>query len=298
MSLQQLKNDVAVITSASSDVGRAIARAFAEQGARIALLAKDVDGLEAAAKELRERGFQSMVLPLDVTDSEAIDEATDRILAEWGPIDLWVNNAMVKVFAPVAGRSPGEYRRVIRVNYLDHVHGTLAALRHMRPRNQGVILQISSALAYRSVPSQSAFTASKAAIRGFTDSLQSALVREGSGIAVTMLHLPAVSTRQSEVFRSRRNVAEPGPPSYQPEMIAQAAVYAALHSRRLPGHAPAEPRARSLTAPSPSARTLRKRTPPLVFAVLGLSAAALAFGPVRRWVREHARLLGRSQYAR
>ena len=309
MSLQQMRNDVAVITDASSVVGRAIARAFAEQGARIALLATNVDGLQAAAKELRELGAQAMVLPLDVADSQSLDEAADRILAEWGQIDLWVNNAMVSVFAPGTQGSSGKYRRALQVDYLDHLQGTLAALRHMRPQNRGVILQVSSSLSYRSIPRQRAFCASKAAIRSFTDSLRSELDREGSGIAVTMLHLPAVSSPQPEVVRSRpKHVPEAVPPFYPPAVVAQAAVYAALHSKQelwlgspqqrstVPAQGIAVPRARSLVAPNRAVlRTRHRRTHPVMFAVLGLSAAALAFGPVRRWAREHARLLVRSR---
>lgn len=297
MSLQQLKHDVTVITGASNDVGRAIARAFAEQGARVALLASDADGLEAAHRELCERGFESMVCLLDAADSNALDEAADRILAEWGQIDLWVNNAMISVFAPATKRSAGESPPAVQVNYLDHVQGTLAALRHMRQQNRGVILQLGSALGYQSVPLESAYSASKAAIRSFTDSLREQLIREGSGIAVTMLHLPAVNTPQSEIVRSRLTPhPEAVSPVYQPEVIAQAAVYAALHSKSLTSRVNAEPRVRvrSMIAPKPSARSTRRRTPPVVFAVLGLSAAALAFGPVRRWAREHARFLRKS----
>lgn len=233
MSLSTLNGKVAVVTGASSGVGRAIARAFGEQGARVGLIARNIDGLEAAADEIRARGSEALVLPLDVTDARAVDEAAALVASTWGHLDVWVNDAMVSVFSPVTDIQPEEFRRVMDVNYLGYVHGTLAALRHMRPRNAGVIIQIGSALAYRSIPLQSAYCASKAAIRGFTDSLRSELVRERSRIALTMLQLPAVNTPQFEVVRNRlAKHPQPVPPIYQPEVIARAAVYAALHTKR------------------------------------------------------------------
>ncbi|MGQ0563196.1 MAG: SDR family oxidoreductase [Gemmatimonadota bacterium] len=229
----KLKGHIAVVTGASSGVGRAIVRAFADQGATVGLIARGVEGLEAAAREVHERGSEALVLPLDVADSKAVDAAADRVLATWGRIDLWVNDAMVSVFSPVAELTPEEFRRVMEVNYLGYVHGTLAALRHMRSRNAGTIIQIGSALTYRSIPLQSAYCASKAAIRGFTDSLRSELIREQSRVNITMLHLPAVNTPQFDVVRSRLpGHPYPVPPIYQPEMIADAAVYAALHPKR------------------------------------------------------------------
>jgi short-subunit dehydrogenase len=200
---------------------------------KIGLIARSIDGLEAAAKEIRQTGGEAPVLPLDVTDSAAVEAAADRVVADWGHIDVWVNDAMVSVFSPVVAMKPEEFRRVIEVNYLGYVHGTLAALRHMRPRSSGTIMQIGSALAYRSIPLQSAYCASKAAIRGFTDSLRSELIRERSRIALTMLHLPAVNTPQFEVVRNRlANHPQPVPPIYQPEVIARAAVHAVLHPKR------------------------------------------------------------------
>jgi len=223
----------AVVTGASSGVGRAIAREFADQGARVALLARGIDGLEAAGTELVERGVAGLVLPLDVADPEAVNRAADTVVEAWGGIDIWVNNAMISVFAPVEEITPEEYRRVMEVNYLGYVYGTLAALRHMRPRNTGVILQIGSALAYRSIPLQSAYCASKAAIRGFTDSLRSELYRERSRVAISMLQLPAVNTPQAEVVRSRlEGHPQPVPPIYEPEVIARAAVRACLRPKR------------------------------------------------------------------
>jgi NADP-dependent 3-hydroxy acid dehydrogenase YdfG len=229
----KLAGKVAVVTGASSGVGRAIVRAFADEGAKVALLARGLDGLEVAAREVRDRGSEALVLPLDVADARAVDDAADRVVLAWGHIDVWVNDAMVSVFSPVREMIASEYRRVTEVNYLGYVHGTLAALRHMRSRDRGVVIQIGSALAYRSIPLQSAYCASKAAIRGFTDSLRSELIRERSGIAVTMLQLPAVNTPQFEVVRNRLpKHPQPVPPIYQPEVIAAAVVDAALRPKR------------------------------------------------------------------
>jgi len=229
----RLAGRVAVITGASSGVGRAIARAFAKEGAKVGLLARNVDGLEAAAREIRELGSEALVLPLDVADAKAVEDAADQVVARWGQFDIWVNDAMVSVFAPVADVTPAEYRRVMEVNYLGYVHGTLAALKHMSRKDSGVLIQIGSALAYRSIPLQSAYCASKAAIRGFTDSLRSELIRQQSRIAVCMLHLPAVNTPQFEVVRNRLDGhPQPVPPIYQPEVIARAAVAAVLRPQR------------------------------------------------------------------
>jgi NAD(P)-dependent dehydrogenase (short-subunit alcohol dehydrogenase family) len=233
MSARTLEGQVVVVTGASSGVGRAIARAFGSQRAKVALIARNVDGLDAAAREVRERGGDALVLPLDVANSSAVERAADDIASEWGHVDIWINDAMVSVFAPVSEIRPEEFHRVMDVNYLGYVHGTLAALRHMRPRNAGVIVQIGSALAYRSIPLQSAYCASKAAIRGFTDSLRSELLRERSRIAITMLQLPAVNTPQFEVVRNRLpKHPQPVPPIYQPEVIARAVVQAVLRPKR------------------------------------------------------------------
>ncbi len=233
MRKRRLAGKRAVVTGASSGVGRAIVRAFSQEGAKVALLARNIDGLEAAAQEVRERGSEALVLPLDVADAAAVDDAADRVVKEWAGIDIWVNDAMVSVFSPIREMTAQEFRRVTEVCYLGYVHGTLAALRHMRPRNSGVIIQIGSALAYRSIPLQSAYCASKAAIRGFTDSLRSELIHDRSNVAVTMLQLPAVNTPQFDVVRNRLpEHPQPVPPIYQPELVAQAAVHAALHPKR------------------------------------------------------------------
>jgi NAD(P)-dependent dehydrogenase (short-subunit alcohol dehydrogenase family) len=228
-----LEGRVAVVTGASSGLGRAIAERFGREGARVALIARGVDGLEAAASAIRAGGGEALVFALDVADAGAVELAAGRVVAAWGGIDVWVNDAMLSVLAPVTETRPDEFRRVMEVNYLGYVHGTLAALAHMRPRDSGVIVQIGSALAYRSIPLQSAYCASKAAIRAFTDSLRSELWRERSGIALTHLHLPAMNTPQFEVVRSRRpGHPYPVPPIYEPEVIAEAVVWAALHPKR------------------------------------------------------------------
>jgi NAD(P)-dependent dehydrogenase (short-subunit alcohol dehydrogenase family) len=181
-----MKDKVVVVTGASSGIGRAIAREFGAEKARMALLARNREALEAAAAEVAEAGGEALVLPVDVTNANAVDAAADQIAEHFGPIDVWVNNAMVTVLSPVSEMTADEFRRVSEVNYLGAVHGTLAALRHMRPRDEGTIVQVGSALAYRSIPLQSAYCASNAAMRGFTDSLRSELHHDKSKIKLTM----------------------------------------------------------------------------------------------------------------
>lgn len=224
---------VVVITGASAGVGRAIVRRFAGQGVRLGLIARDPDRLEQAAKEVREAGGAALVLPLDVADAAAVEEAAERVEQAFGPIDIWINAAMVTVLAPVSETTPEEYRRVTEVTYLGFVHGTLAALKRMRPRNRGTIVQIGSALAYRSIPLQSAYCAAKHAIVGFTDSLRSELIHENAAINLTVVHLPAVNTPQFLWARNKLpRRAQPLPPIYQPERIADGVHYAAHHPRR------------------------------------------------------------------
>jgi NAD(P)-dependent dehydrogenase (short-subunit alcohol dehydrogenase family) len=178
-------------------------------------------------------GGEALLLPLDVTDAEAVERAAAAIEARWGRIDVWVNNAMATVFAPVAETTAEEYRRVMEVTYLGYVHGTLAALRRMRPHDEGTIIQIGSALAYRSIPLQSAYCAAKAAVRGFTDSLRSELIHDGSGVRLCMLQLPAVNTPQA--VRQRNKLpwqAQPMPPMFTPESIADSVIWAIEHGPR------------------------------------------------------------------
>ncbi len=226
-------NRVVVITGASAGVGRATARAFADAGDDVALLARGEAGLEAAADEVRSAGRRALAIPVDVADAAAVDAAADRIERELGPIDVWVNDAMVSVFSPVAEMEAGDYQRVTDVTYLGCVHGTLAALRRMRDRDRGVIVQVGSALAYRSIPLQSAYCAAKHAIVGFTDSLRCELVHDQSNVRVSVVHLPAVNTPQFGWVRNRLpHGGQPVPPIFQPEVAARAIVFAADHPRR------------------------------------------------------------------
>src|SRR6187402_1102459 len=191
------RSKVVVVTGASAGVGRAIVREFAKHGDSLGLLARSRDGLAGARLDVERLGGRALEIPTDVSDDRAVDEAAERIEQELGPIDIWINNAMVSVLSPALQMNADEYRRVTDVTYLGYVYGTLAALRRMVPRNRGVVIQIGSALAYRSIPLQSAYCAAKAAIRGFTDSLRTELIHDGSKVKLTMLQLPAVNTPQS-----------------------------------------------------------------------------------------------------
>jgi short-subunit dehydrogenase len=223
---------VVVVTGASAGVGRAVARAFGRRKARVGLLARDEGRLAQAAAEIEELGGEALALPIDVADADAVQAAADQVASRFGPVDVWVNNAMVSVFSPVREMRPEEYRRVTEVTYLGTVHGTLAALRQMLPLDRGVIIQIGSALAYRAIPLQSAYCAAKHAIQGFTESLRSELMHDRSRVRVTMLQLPAVNTPQFDWVKSRLpRRAKPVPPIYQPEVIARAVIWAADHDR-------------------------------------------------------------------
>lgn len=227
------ETQVVVVTGASSGVGRAVARAFGARRARVALVARTSEALEACAREIEESGGEPLVCATDVSDAAAVGRAADQAAARWGRIDVWVNSAMATVFAPVDNTTPAEYRRVTEVTYLGYVHGTLAALRHMRPRDAGTIVQIGSALAFRSIPLQSAYCASKAAIRAFTDSLRTELIHERSAIRLTQVHLPAVNTPQSERQRNKMpKRQQPVPPLFSPEAIAEAILWAADYAPR------------------------------------------------------------------
>ncbi|MFL5518614.1 MAG: SDR family oxidoreductase [Gemmatimonadales bacterium] len=224
---------VVVVTGASAGLGRAIARMFGARGAVVGLIARGPDGLAAAEREIRDGGGRALALPADVADAAAVDAAADRIEREIGPIDVWINNAMASVFSPVREMRPEEYRRVTEVTYLGCVHGTLAALRHMLPRDRGTIVQVSSALAFRAIPLQSAYCAAKHAIKGFTESLRTELLHDGSGVRVTMVHMPALNTPQFDWVRSRlAHKAQPVPPVFQPEVGAEAVLFAVRHPGR------------------------------------------------------------------
>jgi len=228
-----LNEQVVVVTGASSGVGRACARAFGARGAKVALLARNEGALEAAAGEVRGAGGEALVCPLDVADAEAVERAAAAVEARWGRIDTWVNVAMATVFAPVMRMTADEFRRVTEVTYLGYVHGTMAALRRMLPRDEGTVIQIGSALAYRSIPLQGAYCAAKAAIRAFTDALRTELLHDGSAVRLSMLQLPAVNTPQSTRQRNKlEKQALPMPPLFTPEAIADTVVWAAEHRPR------------------------------------------------------------------
>ena len=229
----QSRPEVVVITGASAGVGRAVVREFARDRAHIGLIARGRDGLEGAKREVEECGGRALVLPLDVADAAAVDRAAESVEREFGPIDVWVNDAMVSVFSPVREMTAADFRRVTEVTYLGVIHGTLAALRHMLPRDRGTIVQVGSALAYRGIPLQSAYCGAKHAIQGFTESLRSELIHDKSNVKVTMVQLPAVNTPQFDWSKSRMpRKAQPVPPIYQPEVPARAIHYAAHHYRR------------------------------------------------------------------
>jgi NAD(P)-dependent dehydrogenase (short-subunit alcohol dehydrogenase family) len=211
------------VTGGSAGVGRATVRELARRGASIGILARGVEGLDAARDEVEALGARALAIKTDVANPTDVESAAEWIEAELGPIDAWVNNAMVSVFSPIRSTTADEFRRVTEVTYLGVVHGTLAALRRMLPRDSGVIVQVGSALAYRSIPLQAAYCAAKHAVAGFTDSLRSELLHDRSGVRVTMVQLPALNTPQFDWVRSRLpQRAQPVPPIYQPEVAARA----------------------------------------------------------------------------
>ena len=224
---------VVVVTGASSGVGRAVARAYGARGVRVALLARNREALDACAEEIRQLGGDALVCVTDVSDADQVERAAALVEERWGRLDTWVNVAMVTVFAPVKDTTPAEFKRVSDVTYLGYVYGTLAALKRMLPRDRGTIVQIGSALAYRSIPLQSAYCAGKAAIRAFTDSLRTELLHDGSRVRLTHVHLPAVNTPQSARQRNKMpKQQQPVPPLFSPESIAEAILWAADNAPR------------------------------------------------------------------
>jgi NAD(P)-dependent dehydrogenase (short-subunit alcohol dehydrogenase family) len=222
-----------VVTGASAGVGRATARLFAARGASVALIARGEAGLEGAADDVKYAGGTPLAISADVADYQQVDDAARQVEEAFGPIDVWVNAAFTSVFAKFADMTAEEYRRVTEVSYLGFVHGTMAALSRMRPRNRGTIVQVGSALSIRSIPLQSAYCGAKHAINGFTSSLRCELLHEHSGVHVTVVQLPAVNTPQFSWVRSKLpRHPQPVPPIYQPEVAARGIVYAADHPQR------------------------------------------------------------------
>jgi NADP-dependent 3-hydroxy acid dehydrogenase YdfG len=227
------QSEVVVVTGASAGVGRAIAHAFARRGAHVALLARGERGLEEARREVEALGGKALALPTDVADHARVEAAADAVEQRFGPIDVWVNDAMATVFAPFLTVAPEEFKRATEVTYLGTVHGTMAALSRMVPRNHGTVVQVGSALAYRAIPLQSAYCGAKFAIRGFTDSVRTELMHDKSRVRITMVQLPAVNTPQFSWCRTKLpDHPQPVPPIYQPEVPAEAVYWAAHHRRR------------------------------------------------------------------
>jgi NAD(P)-dependent dehydrogenase (short-subunit alcohol dehydrogenase family) len=225
--------EVVVITGASAGIGRALARRFAKDGARIGLLARGKEGLEGAQRDVETLGGEALPIATDVSSAEQVEAAAATVEQRFGPIDIWINNAMVSVFSPVKEMLPEEYRRVTEVTYLGYVYGTLSALKRMLPRDRGTIVQVGSALAFRGIPLQSSYCGAKHAVQGFTESLRTELLHDRSHIWVTMVHLPASNTPQFNWVKSRLpRKPQPYPPVFQPEVAAEAIYYAAHHRRR------------------------------------------------------------------
>jgi short-subunit dehydrogenase len=224
---------VVAITGASAGVGRAASVAFAEHGYDVALIARNQPRLEDAAAALRRLGRRALPIAADVADFAALDAAATRVEHELGPIDVWVNNAMATIFAPVRHITAEEFRRATEVTYLGQVHGSMAALSRMRPRDRGTIVNVGSALAYRAIPLQSAYCGAKYAVRGFSDALRTELMHDRSRVHLTMVHLPAMNTPQFDWGLNKMDrQPQPIPPVFQPEVAAAAILFAAEHHRR------------------------------------------------------------------
>ncbi|MFN2526287.1 MAG: SDR family oxidoreductase [Actinomycetota bacterium] len=227
------RDSVVVVTGASAGVGRATVRAFAERGASVGLVARGSAGLRAARKEVEQRGGRALEVTTDVADPDQVEAAATAIEDELGPIDVWVNNAMVSVLMPLSEMTPQDFKRVTEVTYLGSVHGTMSALRRMLPRDRGAIVQVGSALAYRGIPLQTAYCGAKHALQGFTESVRCELLHDKSRVRITMVQLPALNTPQFHWVKTNLDRhPQPVPPIYQPELAAEAIVWAADSSRR------------------------------------------------------------------
>jgi short-subunit dehydrogenase len=224
---------VVVVTGASSGVGRAIARAFAAEGAAVALLARSPEGLDGARKDVEAKGAKALAIPCDVADPDRVEAAADTVEEALGPIDVWVNNAMVTVFSPFDEIEPDEFKRATEVTYLGAVWGTRAALARMAARDRGTVMQVGSALAYRGIPLQAPYCGAKHALKGFTESIRTELLHSGSGVHVGMVQLPGVNTPQFDHCRTKLpKHPQPVPPVYQPEVAAEAVLHAVRDRRR------------------------------------------------------------------
>jgi NAD(P)-dependent dehydrogenase (short-subunit alcohol dehydrogenase family) len=224
--------EVVVVTGASAGVGRAVAHEFARHGARVGLVARGERGLEEARREVEALGGEALVVPTDVADPEQVEAAAEAVEQAFGPIDVWVNDAMATIFAPFRETSAEEFTRATQVTYLGAVYGTMAALKRMLPRDRGTVVQVGSALSYRAIPLQAAYCGAKFGMRGFTDSVRTELMHDKSNVWITMVQLPAVNTPQFNWCRTKLpDHPQPVPPIFQPEVPARA-VYFAAHKRR------------------------------------------------------------------
>jgi len=241
--MQVGRDSVVVITGASGGVGRATARMLGQRQAKVGLLARGIEGLQGAKQEIESHGGQAMAIPTDVSQFNQVEAATEQIEREFGPIDLWINNAMVSMYSPFVRMLPEEFRHIIEVTFLGTVYGTHCALARMLPRNRGVIVQVGSALAFRSIPLQSAYCASKHAIKGFTESVRSELIHQDSDVRLSMVNMPALNTTQFAWTKNKMpRKARPTGTIFQPEVAAEAILFIAEHNRRelMVGHTTVE----------------------------------------------------------